>query len=235
MSKESVINEMYRDLIISYLEIKPILFDLFVRNGNQYINAVLNEMRALNDHIARCYIDGMSAEAVHKELNKAEGHLKRLIYDCFKQLNILFFDYVNEYEANHFGKHWLHVKDGEFWNAYTSLRYEVVKNVEDAKLHESFDADKAFESYQNAYVLQGKVYDLLETYDSELRLSFQKVLWTKINSLKGWIFSTIALSVIPSALWEIPWSKITSWIITIIHNGIYRLGQLLISLYLPEP
>ena len=59
MSKESAISEMYRDLIMSYLEIKPLLFDLFVRNGNQYINAVLNEMRALNDHIARCYADGM--------------------------------------------------------------------------------------------------------------------------------------------------------------------------------
>lgn len=230
MSKESVISEMYRDLIMSYLEVKPLLFDLFVRNGNQYINAVLNEMRALNDHIARCYADGMSAEAVHKELNKAEGHLKRLIYDCFKQLNILFFDYINEYEANHFGKHWLRVKDGEFWNAYTSLRYEVVKNVEDAKLHESFDANKAFESYQNAYVLQGKVYDLLGTYDSELRLSFLKIFWMKMNSLKGWIFSTIALAVIPSALWEIPWNEITSWIITIIHNGVHGLEKLLISL-----
>ena len=114
MSERNVINEMYEDLIMSYLEIKPLLFDLFVRNGGQYIDAVLNEMRALNDHIARCYADGMSIDEVYKELNKAEGHLKRLIYDCFKQLNIIFFDYMNEYEANHFGKHWLRVKDGLF-------------------------------------------------------------------------------------------------------------------------
>ena len=222
MSERNVINEMYEDLIMSYLEIKPLLFDLFVRNGGQYIDAVLNEMRALNDHIARCYADGMSIDEVYKELNKAEGHLKRLIYDCFKQLNIIFFDYMNEYEANHFGKHWLRVKDGLFWNDYTSLRYEIVKNIEDAKLYESFDADKAWNSYQNAYVLQGKVYGLLERYGDELCLSSTRVFWMKMNSLKGWLASTFALAVIPSALWEIPWGEIRNGIVKIFYNGVHE-------------
>lgn len=228
--KEAVINEMYRDLIMSYLEIKPLLFDLYVRNGNRYIDAVLNEMRALNDHIARCYTDGMSVEDVHRELSKAEGHLKRLIYDCFKQLNILFFDYINGYEADYFGKHWLRINDGTFWNDYTSLRYDVVKNVEEAKLFESLDTDKAFGSYQNAYVLQGKVYDLLERYDGELRLSRPMAFWTKMNSLKGWILSTLALAVIPSVLWETPWSEIGDFLIDIFHRGMHGLGVFLMSL-----
>lgn len=230
MSEESVINEMYGDLITSYLEVKPLLFDLYVRNGNQYIDAVLNEMRALNDHIARCYADGISVEAVHKELSKAEGHLKRLIYDCFKQLNILFFDYVNKYEADYFGKHWLRVNNGAFWNDYTSLRHEVVKNVEEAKLYESFGEDKAFGCYQNAYILQGKVYDLLEKYDGELHLSRLKVLWLKMNSLKGWIFSTIILAIIPSTLWEIPWCKVGTFITETFCNGVHWLGNFLMSL-----
>ena len=230
MSERNVINEMYEDLIMSYLEIKPLLFDLFVRNGGQYIDAVLNEMRALNDHIARCYADGMSIDEVYKELNKAEGHLKRLIYDCFKQLNIIFFDYMNEYEANRFGKHWLRVKDGLFWNDYTSLRYEIVKNIEDAKLYESFDADKAWNSYQNAYVLQGKVYGLLERYGDELCLSSTRVFWMKMNSLKGWLASTFALAVIPSALWEIPWGEIRNGIVKIFYNGVHELGIFLMSL-----
>ena len=230
MGNEADINGMYRDLIMSYLEIKPILFDLYVRNGNRYIDAVLNEMRALNDHIARCYTDGMSVEGVQRELSKAEGHLKRLIYDCFKQLNILFFDYINSYEADYFGKHWLRINDGTFWYDYVSLRYDVVKNVEEAKLFESLDADKAFGSYQNAYVLQGKVYDLLEKHDGELRLSRPRVFWMKMNSLKGWILSTLVLAVIPSALWEIPWSKIGDFLIDIFNKGMHWLGMYLISL-----
>lgn len=230
MGNEADINGMYRDLIMSYLEIKPILFDLYVRNGNRYIDAVLNEMRALNDHIARCYTDGMSVEGIQRELSKAEGHLKRLIYDCFKQLNILFFDYINSYESDYFGKHWLRINDGTFWYDYISLRYDVVKNVEEAKLFESFDADKAFGSYQNAYVLQGKVYDLLEKHDGELRLSRPRVFWMKMNSLKGWILSTLVLAVIPSALWEIPWSKIGDFLIDIFNKGMHWLGMYLISL-----
>ena len=92
------------------------------------------------------------------------------------------------------------------------------------------DTDKAFGSYQNAYVLQGKVYDLLERYDGELRLSRPMAFWTKMNSLKGWILSTLALAVIPSVLWETPWSEIGDFLIDIFHRGMHGLGVFLMSL-----
>lgn len=210
MEEKVAVHQMYEDLVKSYLEIKPVLFDLYIKNDNKYIDAILNEIRALSDHLARCYADNVSCDTMRKELNKAEGHLKRLIYDCFKQLNIIFFDYVNKYESKHFGKHWLRVDGGKFWSAYTSLRYEVVQNVENAKKYESFNADMAFDNYQNAYVLQGEVYDLLEAHKHELQLSMLQVLLMKINSLWGWILTTIILTAIPAIIWE--WEKIWVWI-----------------------
>ena len=104
----------------------------------------------------------------------------------------------------------MRVDGGKFWSAYTSLRYEVVQNVENAKKYESFNADMAFDNYQNAYVLQGEVYDLLEAHKHELQLSMLQVLLMKINSLWGWILTTIILTAIPAIIWE--WEKIWVWI-----------------------
>ena len=215
MNEKVVVHQMYEDLLKSYIEIKPVLFDLYIKNDNKYIDAILNEMRALSDHLARCYADNVSYETIHKELNKAEGHLKRLIYDCFKQLNIIFFDYVDSYESKYFGKHWLRINDGQFWTDYTSLRYEVVQSIEKAKTYESVDADIAFNNYQSAYVTQGKVYDLLTEYKRKLQISIPKAVWVKINSLWGWIFTTILLTAIPTIIWE--WQTIWIWI-----TGIFK-------------
>lgn len=41
------VEKKYRDLIDSYLNFKPILQNLFLRNGNNHIIGILNEIRAL--------------------------------------------------------------------------------------------------------------------------------------------------------------------------------------------
>ena len=74
----------------SYLHnFKPLLQVLKVRMKGKYPQNCLNEIRAINDHIARCHRNGMSEEDITKEIGKAEGHLQRLAYDCYKQEKIL--------------------------------------------------------------------------------------------------------------------------------------------------
>lgn len=221
------INTKYDELISSYMEIKPVLTDLYQRNGNHHIDGILNEIRALNDHVARCYRDDMEIDAAYNELCKAEGHLKRLIYDCFKQLNILFYDFAADYETKYFDSHWLCFDNGEFWRKYTSKRKEITSNVEQAKIHESSNSEKTFEFFQNAYVLQGEVYDLLEEHKEALQLSRVKSYWQKINSLKGWVLSTIALAVIPALIWEVytHWSSLIIWLNDNMTNLIHWVGK----------
>ena len=108
------VNQKYKNLIESYINIKPILSNLYKRNGNHHIDGILNEIRALNDHIARCYRPGITDDQAYEELCKAEGHLKRLIYDSFKQLNIIFYDYADNYEKTYFGAHWISFDNGNF-------------------------------------------------------------------------------------------------------------------------
>ena len=80
----------YRD------QAKPLMDDMNVRLGGVYPENCLNEIRAMLDHVSRCYhaeelsiCDEEKESISNEELSKAEGHLRRLMYDCFKQWNIL--------------------------------------------------------------------------------------------------------------------------------------------------
>lgn len=212
--EERDIKSKFDDLISSYIEIKPVLWDLYKRNGYHHPDAVLNEIRALNDHIARCYRDDVSVEDAYDELSKAEGHLTRLIYDCFKQLNIIFFDYMERYEKLNFGLHWLRCEGGAFWEKYITNRKDIVKHIEDAKKYESVDTNQSFNCYQNAYAMQGEVYNLLNNYVKQLKLNWLKRLLQRISPFWRWFLLMAVLTIIPSCIWEtyINWGKITCFL-----------------------
>ena len=85
-------DERIADILKNYRDtVKPLLADIQTRRSDDKLpDNFLNEIRALNDHIARCYRNDIADKKnfIDSELAKAKGHLRRLIYDCFKQLNI---------------------------------------------------------------------------------------------------------------------------------------------------
>jgi hypothetical protein len=89
LTKEEV-KQRLQELMVAYVSAKPLLNDVFKRNGNEQTDAILNEIRAINDHVARFYDESRKEEERNEELIKAEGHLKRMVYDAYKQLNIFF-------------------------------------------------------------------------------------------------------------------------------------------------
>ena len=230
MTQQDIDNK-YNDIISSYLEIKPVLADLYRKNGNNHIDGILNEIRALNDHIARCYCRTDLVEN-YNELCRAEGHLKRLIYDIFKQLNIIFFDYTKDKEQRYFGEHWIRLNGGQFWREYLSLRENITSNIEQAKIFEAKDTEKALYHFQEAYTLQYQVYELLEKNQQDLEVTWINDKLRKVNSLKGWVISTILLAIIPSLLWElyIHWSCISSFFHKILLDVIHTFGAFLLKM-----
>lgn len=106
--------ERISSIIAGYSDtVKPLLAEIRVRRGD-VPNNFLNEIRALNDHIARCYREGIEPTVVEEELTKAEGHLRRLIYDCFKQLNVYISDALNNKEKKYYSDLWLVYDSGQF-------------------------------------------------------------------------------------------------------------------------
>ena len=86
MSEE---DKLQNDILLYYCEnIRPLLLELKLRRGDDHLLGINNEIRALNDHIARCYSENITSQQRMEQLSKAEGHVRRLILDCFKQLNM---------------------------------------------------------------------------------------------------------------------------------------------------
>ena len=226
------VQKKYQELMVSYTKTKPMLNDVYKRNGGEYPDAILNEIRAIIDHIARFYDEGRDDNQRYEELTKAEGHLKRMIYDAYKQLNIFFFDSMEQFEEDYFGKHWFRVNDGKFWLEYSEKREEVVELVKQAKIYESISTESAMDWYQKAYTTQRYVYKPIGDNERNLILPKWKKKLIAINSQKGWLMTTACLAIIPALMWETltHWSKIWAFLSAHIISTLHHICEWGLSL-----
>ena len=195
-------------LINGYREqAKPLMDDLNVRLGGKYPDNCLNEIRAMLDHVSRCYrVEGSNLKPdeadniCNEELSKAEGHLRRLMYDCFKQLNILLYDAIHQKEKQTYSSRWLYIDGGQFWASYTSNMQVAMTSVVEAKKNESYDPDKAMEYYDKAYNSYCAVEQMLIKHKNALCWSRLFGFFEVVNNWGSWIFVTVVLSLISSVI-----------------------------------
>ena len=75
-----------RELYVEYnTVIKPLIAEVEARM-EQFPLPIFNEIRALHDHISRCYSDNITDAQIEKELEKGKRHVVRIILDCYKYL-----------------------------------------------------------------------------------------------------------------------------------------------------
>lgn len=186
---------IYRD------NVKPLLADIQSRReDNNLPNNLLNEIRALNDHIARCYRENVHKEYIDSELTKAEGHLRRLIYDCFKQLNIYICDVLEDKEKKSYSEIWLTHHNGRFWIDYSKNRKYAQQNVIEAKKMESIDSDRAMSLYEKAFQNYREAENLLLNNKRMLCRSKANKWLHKVRHFGWWLLITIILSMISAVL-----------------------------------
>lgn len=195
-------DERIADILNNYRDtVKPLLADIQARRSDDKLpDNFLNEIRALNDHIARCYRNDASDKFIDSELTKAEGHLRRLIYDCFKQLNIYISDTLEYKERKYYSEMWLTHKNGAFWISYSKYRKYAQQFVIDAKKSESTDSDRAMALYEKAFQSYRRAEELLLDNKTMLKLSFVNKHLLKADHLGWWFFITVILSVISAII-----------------------------------
>lgn len=67
MSEE---DKLQNDILLYYCEnIRPLLLELKLRRGDDHLLGINNEIRALNDHIARCYSESLKISLLNSEWN----------------------------------------------------------------------------------------------------------------------------------------------------------------------
>lgn len=125
---------------------------------------IWNEIRAFNDHIARCYLPEATDAFIAAQIKSADGHLLRIILDCYKVLNIAMHrKYVSWFKITHFFVRLESVNDGRFLVEYERLVYVAGNYKKEAKVIESKNKDLALEKFDLAY----------QTYN-ELEIHIQK-------------------------------------------------------------
>jgi hypothetical protein len=185
----------------SYLHnFKPLLQVLKVRMKGKYPQNCLNEIRAINDHIARCYRDNMSDEDITTELRKAEGHLQRLAYDCYKQLIVYQTADIKHTVKWFYSSRWPRIGKGELWNTYLDNYKFARKNEKDAKRSESINSDEALRLYDLSYYQYQTILEVFKKYKWQIYLSAIVRLLERITKGIYWLIVTIILSIIATIL-----------------------------------
>ncbi len=185
----------------SYLHnFKPLLQVLKVRMKGKYPQNCLNEIRAINDHIARCYRDNMSDEDITTELRKAEGHLQRLAYDCYKQLIVYQTADIKHTVKWFYSSRWPRIGKGELWNTYLDNYKFARKNEKDAKRSESINSDEALRLYDLSYYQYQTILEAFKKYKWQIYLSAIVRLLERITKGIYWLIVTIILSIIATIL-----------------------------------
>lgn len=185
-------------LLIDYgKSAKPLINEISKRHKDGKIpDNLLNEIRAMNDHIARCYRDEADDSYIDGELRKAEGHLRRLLYDCFKQLNIYISDNLKRRERWTYSNRWLYRDGGNFWRQYTEWKWQAQDDVIKAKKQESIDSDAALKYFESGYQNYRKIEELFKANRKFLVHSGIFGFFNKVSRGIWWFVGTVFLSAI---------------------------------------
>lgn len=168
-------------------------------NG-KYPKNCLNEIRAINDHIARCYRDQITIDDITKELGKAEGHLQRLTFDCYKQL-ILFqvADIKHTLKWFHSSR-WPRIGNGELWRVYTSKFKQARQAEKQAKHNESIDSNEALRHYDAASNSYQEILHIFKEYKWQIRWSAVIKFLERIKNGLFWLITTFILAIVAAIL-----------------------------------
>lgn len=131
--------------------IKPLVSDIEARM-EEFPTPVLNELRAFTDHIARCYRENVADDQIKIELNKAQGHIERIVLDCYKFLNVTsHIELIDKFHQKTKDINLLFINEGQFYIEYKAKHQKIVETLKEAKFLETRDKQKSVKLYEIVY------------------------------------------------------------------------------------
>jgi hypothetical protein len=165
----NIFHEKLSKLYIGYNQTIKLLIADIESKYQQFPLSIFNEIRAFNDHMARCYVEGFSDDKIEKEIEKAEGHIIRITLDCYKYLDVWFHDYFADFKADFDISL---IDNGEFAPIFYKEQTKGIKTIREAKENESLDKQAAINKYQEAYNIYSGLYLNIESH-------LPKIQWAK--------------------------------------------------------
>jgi hypothetical protein len=179
--------------------IKP-LIALIEARYERFPQPIPNEIRAFNDHIAQCYRKEVSDEYITEELNRANRHIKRIIFDCFKFLNVSLNDFVVQFENQTKKVDLTTINNGEFIIKYRKLRAASTSAVRDAKRLEPRDNQQAFKKYEEAFNLYMDLEDFINENVTSIQWARAKFTTQRFAKIVLWVLSAVISGIISSLI-----------------------------------
>lgn len=147
---------------------------------------ILNEIRAVHDHIARCHFDDVDADFKAKQIECARGHNLRIILDCLKILNSI---YKNEMTVLENRVNIERINSGKFYIKYVELANEAENFTYKAKIAEAKSKIEAIDFFQKSTAAYNEIHRLILENKAEIawaRIRFyEKPFWSIILMLVG--------------------------------------------------
>ena len=181
---------------------KPLLAEVEARYEGHPL-PLFNEIRMFTDHIARCYRSTADEEFIQKQLSKAEGHLNRTVFDCFKFLIVLLHKELDAFERKYRNVDLAVVADGQFFIKYKRLRRDSLNAVANAKKLETLDRVQSFEEFQNAYNLMVDLESCIVEYTPAVNRARVRFSSRRVLKFLGWLAAAAISGAISSKpLWD---------------------------------
>ena len=175
--------------------IKPLIAQIEAQT-ERFPLPLFNEIRAFNDHIARCYYDNPSDEKIKEQVNRAKRHITRITLDCFKSLNVIAYSQIEEFERQTRNIDLTVLDNGLFYPEYSRRKVEAAKIVRNAKIQESFNTYYALTKYQEAFNIYSKIVESINEISEKVKWAKVRFRIVRIVKIAGWILSVIISAVI---------------------------------------
>lgn len=175
--------------------IKPLIAQIEAQT-ERFPLPLFNEIRAFNDHIARCYYDNPSDEKIKEQVNRAKRHITRITLDCFKSLNVIAYSQIEEFERQTRNIDLTVLDNGLFYPEYSRRKVEAARIVRNAKIQESFNTYYALTKYQEAFNIYSKIVESINEISEKVKWAKARFRIVRIVKIAGWILSVIISAVI---------------------------------------
>ena len=187
----NIFSNKLSELYNTYNEVIKPLIALYEAREEVFPIPLFNEIRAFNDHVARCYIISFSDDQINDELGRAERHINRIILDCYKYLNVSFHNEIMSFEKRTKHVDLTVLDNGLFYPKFLELRKNAVNLIRKAKRNESIKLNDSFSDYQDAYNVYSELSDLINSRRIEVNWARVKFSGIKLLKIIAWILSAI--------------------------------------------
>lgn len=162
---------------------------------------LFNEIRAFNDHIARCYYNNPSENYISEQVEKASRHIVRMTLDCFKCLIVILYQQIELFERQTRNVDLTVIDNGTFFPEYSRMKVEAASLVKNAKIREFSDFTLALEEYEKACAIYTDIVNRIETVSEKTKWARVRFTTRRIITVMAWIIS-IVISAIISAFFS---------------------------------